>query len=1035
MADGDDLTFPQSLPFSQAVRVDEACDRFEAAWWAGREPKIEDFLGDLAEPARSMLIHKLRALEQALRRPWDGSAQEMLRARAAGRHETTAPLSTAADAEIVPGDRTASPRAMVARPASASGPRFRVLRPHARGGLGEVFVARDEELNREVALKEIQARHASNQDSLARFLLEAEITGGLEHPGIVPVYSLGRHADDRPFYVMKFIRGETLKDAIERFHQAGATDERERGVEFRKLLTRFLDVCNTVAYAHSRGILHRDLKPSNILLGTFGETLVVDWGLAKPVGLAGERAGTAGPASWPASSSGSAETQPGTMMGTPQYMSPEQSSGRLDLIGPASDVYNLGATLYCLLTGRPPFDSTFAGVVITKVQEGDFPPLRAVNQSVPPPLEAICLKAMALRPEDRYPTPRALADDIEHLLADEPVSVYREPPAVRLARWGRRHRPVVAGLAALLVTAVVALSVSTILIGRETARKEKQRQLAELNFTRARNAVDQMLTEVAEVELADVPQMQAVRKRLLEKARGFYLDFLRHYADPTVRREAGRAHIRLGEIEELLGNHAAAERTYRRGIELLQALVAKSPAWADARRDQARGEHDLGVLLKKANRFRESETVLRAALDRRERLALKHPDDSGDRQALADSRYHLGALVARLRGRRAEQESAYRTALRLQEALVAASRDRPESRRKLARYLNNLAILLKDTGRTREAEDNWREAVKIQRGSAAGPFASPGDRWQLARSLSNLAVLLKETERPDEAETMSLEAEKLQSGLVTDFPDVPDYRHDLASIQNNLGLLWTSQRRDAAVLAFRAALTLREALVADFPGVPDYRQKLAVTRLNLAGVLEEIDPPRAWESYKEALAAHEQLVTAFPDVPEYQVALGRTLYSLARLQIVRDDLDGARASLGRAIGYHRAALGSDPRDRTCREFLRDDQGVLCLALIRSGAYEQAADSAEELTRIMPAAAAEWLRAAIFLAECASAAPDERSKNAFARRAVTLLRRAAERRLLKDPEALQVEELDPLRSRADFQKLRDDLSNWAKVRPG
>ena len=139
------------------------------------------------------------------------------------------------------------------------------------------------------------------------------------------------------------------------------------------------------------------------------------------------------------------------------------------------------------------------------------------------------------------PRPRALAEDLEHWLADEPVAAYREGWGPRLARWGRHHRPIVAGLAALLVTAVVALSVSTVLIGHETARKEEQRRLAELNFTRARNAVDQMLTEVAEVELADVPQMQPVRKRLLEKAQRFYLKFLEQKRDdPSVRRETAR---------------------------------------------------------------------------------------------------------------------------------------------------------------------------------------------------------------------------------------------------------------------------------------------------------------------------------------------------------------------------------------------------------------------------------------------------------------------------------------------------------------
>src|SRR5207249_163049 len=226
---------------------------------------------------------------------------------------------------------------------TSSGLRFRILRPHARGGLGQVSVAHDEELHREVALKEIQERHADHPESRSRFLLEAEITGGLEHPGIVPVYGLGTYGDGRPFYAMRFIRGDSLQDAIKHFHEAEepGRDPGQRALELRQLLGRFVAVCNTIGYAHSRGVLHRDLKPGNIMLGQYGETLVVDWGLAKPMNRRELDVDSSQGPLRPAAGSGSAPTLMGSAIGTPRYMSPEQASGRLDLLGPASDASSL----------------------------------------------------------------------------------------------------------------------------------------------------------------------------------------------------------------------------------------------------------------------------------------------------------------------------------------------------------------------------------------------------------------------------------------------------------------------------------------------------------------------------------------------------------------------------------------------------------------------------------------------------------------------------------------------------------------------
>jgi WD40 repeat protein/serine/threonine protein kinase len=385
-------------------------------------------------------------------------------------------------ATVAEGKTIASLRSDFLRPAVA-GLRYQILRPHDRGGIGEVFVALDQELNRQVALKEIRERHAADPRSRDRFVREAEITGGLEHPGIVPVYGLGQYADGRPFYAMRFIQGETLKDAIIRHHHTRADSSRARSPQFerRALLTRFVAVCNTIAYAHSRGVIHRDIKPSNIMLGKYGETLVVDWGMAKAGVLEPTKSGgeeLPEPSIVPVLAD-AIETQAGATMGTPAYMSPEQASGRLDLLGPASDIYSLGATLYTLLTGRPPIEDRETAGTLRKAQQGEWLPPRQVKPDVPPALDAACCKAMAPAPSERYATALALAADIEHWLADEPVSAYCESWAARAQRWMRRHRTLMSTVVGALVIALFSATVGLVIVTGARDREAEARKKAE----------------------------------------------------------------------------------------------------------------------------------------------------------------------------------------------------------------------------------------------------------------------------------------------------------------------------------------------------------------------------------------------------------------------------------------------------------------------------------------------------------------------------------------------------------------------------
>ena len=360
------------------------------------------------------------------------------------------------------------------------------LRFYARGAVGEIYIAYDHDLARNVALKRIRPKWVKSKSRRDRFFREAVITGQLQHPGIVPVYRLN-DADGQPHYTMPLVRGNTLSAEIKEVHAKMGEELIHKTVwmqNIRPLLIRFVTVCNTMDFAHEKGVLHRDLKPSNIMVADKGRTLVLDWGCAKRIGQSDEisadgvETGTLNVGTLNIN-----DTRDGVVLGTPAFMSPEQAAGKIRELSPASDVFSLGACLFRLLTNKVALENTSTSPdelteVLAGIQAGDFHKVNDIDLRVPKPLAAICHKAMELEPKNRYASAGDLARDLESFLAGETVDAYPEPFADRAKRFIKNHQAAVTTVLGMMIVGLISLMISTFMLGKKRdALADSNRQL------------------------------------------------------------------------------------------------------------------------------------------------------------------------------------------------------------------------------------------------------------------------------------------------------------------------------------------------------------------------------------------------------------------------------------------------------------------------------------------------------------------------------------------------------------------------------
>jgi serine/threonine protein kinase len=938
-------------------------------------------------------------------------------------------------------------------PTSSEGPRYAMLRLAGTGGIGRVWLVRDGSLGREVALKELRPDRA-DPGFWGRFVREAQVTGQLEHPGIVPVYEVGRRPqDNQPFYTMRFVRGRTLTDAIDAYHARRQRKEAVR-LALRELLGAFVQICQAVGYANSRGVLHRDLKPHNVALGDYGEVMVLDWGLAKLHAEAEPGGGDPAVDSLPPPTVPPEleqdSTLPGTALGTPQYMAPEQADGRPDLMDARTDVYGLGAILYHLLTGSPPFDGETTPQILDRVRHDPPRRPREVTAGIPRALEAVCLKALAKRREDRYPSAKALAAEVQRWMADEPVTVYRDPLTVRLTRWGRRHRTMVTTGTALLLTATAALMIGLVVVNAEKdrtaeARRKTQEALelvtkeqektqealdaktaaldrsekAEESATRQRQLALMTVRDVVgdiDARLKDRPAQAGLRKALLGRALAG-LNEVAHAADAAtapdrdttsaVDHETVRVHIALGdillEIEE--GGTAEAKKQYETAHDLARHVAEANPDSAPAQRDLALSLERLGDAHMRVGDSKAAREAYEKVMALRQRLADADPPGTPARRDLFISHLKLGNIYLGLKDSKAARAE-YEKGLAASRRLADADPANTQARRDMALSQDGLGNVYLELGDNKAAREEYEKGLAVrQRLADADPASAPSQR-DLFVSHNKIGDAHMRMGEGKSAREEYEKARDICRRLADADPASALAQRDLALSYSKLGEAYQQLGDGQATReAYEKGLAVRQRLADADPTSALAQRDLLVSYFKLGNIAQQ-----AYD-FKAATGPYEQALDVAKRFPKPDALAKEVAILQERLSVCR----GAEQAVADP------ALALKHPDNLRQLVLT----AAMLALANKEKQPARAVAAADLLVENAKAPRDLYNAACGYALCVPLADTPEAKEMYAARAVELLRQAVAKGY-NDVAGMKTDtDLDALRQRDDFKKLFAD----------
>ncbi|MFO0938740.1 MAG: protein kinase [Gemmataceae bacterium] len=766
--------------------------------------------------------------------------------------------------------------ARIAEPAlpPLSAERYSTPNPYRRGGLGQVWKVRDKLIGRDVALKTLRPDRMDNPINHARFSREARITGQLEHPSVVPLYDL-LYLGDKLCYTMRFLDGRTMAEAIEAYHKKRQQSQ-DSSLDLTSILDSFVQVCRSVAYAHSRDICHRDLKGQNVILGDYGEVFVVDWGLGKKVdepdiinGAETKEFGQGNPDELTAS---------GVIVGTPGYMAPEVAGG--STASKHSDVYGLGAILHTILTGETPFKGSSPRDIMARCQREDPIRPRVINPSISPALEAICVKAMARNPKDRYADATALAEDVRRWLADEPVAAFEDPLSVKALRFAKRHRTPVTAAVVLLAASVVALSAGSYLVWLEKKRTDeailKAMQNLESAYKAALGAYETIISNEAFVS-SNQEKISKKKDALIAGSKAFREYLQLHPGNEELLVQTASILRLNANVHRFDGELSKADGLYSESLSLAEKM-SDYPASLEMQSQILRDWAQLKVLQGKLKEALDIDDKCKSISDK---LFANKQSEPGYQRLVATNELDRSAILSAM-GKSDEAEDASKRSIEIYKKLTALTFEKgkhPYDQLLYSAALNRLSNIKRCSG-------NLEEALKIN-----------------TNAIEQLQIYLGRVKRTTPNKDKPNDIYESFSQQIFDGINHADIYHIASRARlERVQILMRRENPKGMNELFNAIVQQWINLTLKYPNTHIYQSSLA-DALVIRGewLAKQNQAKEAKTDFEQARKIADELIKRSTDLPSHYATLGQAWFGLAKLDKSADALLKAESAMKKAV--------------------------------------------------------------------------------------------------------------------------------------